>query len=607
MDSEQENDTLTESNLEEIEEHISKFNGDEVVKKYLKGKFLGKGGFAKCYELKCVSNKKTYAGKIISKSNIIKPSAKNKLKSEIKIHKSLSHPNIVKFEHYFEDNENVYILLELCKSKTLNELLKKRKILSELEVKYYLFQILNAVKYMHKSKVIHRDLKLGNLFLSASLEIKIGDFGLATRVEYDGERKHTVCGTPNYIAPEILENKNSGHSYEVDYWAIGVIVYTLLIGRPPFETDDVKETYKKINANIYSFPPHVYISEIAKDFIQKILVTNPSNRLTPDMMLSHPFMNSTPIPKEMPHYTLSNPPKVDFFRGYEEENEKITSPNQLSFENDKEHLELLRNFALKNLKKCDDMNKGFIDLKSSHKYNKEVDISDTKENHELLKKKVEDFDVNKIVYCDMIYDYSEKFGILFKMCNNNIIGCVFNDKSVLFKYYGKNNVCYENRKKKIHKVFDSKNIITSIKQKYEILINFEKYLTSTKDKTLSKEKSSNNFSIDCIYVQKIIKNDISILLKLSNKVIQLTFRDSSIIIIDKDITQRVFFFDKNNKKYNYSIHSVNKCTNKRFMNRYEHYKKIYFEKMDERFQKMQQMKELDTSSSLSNFELNKTL
>lgn len=607
MDSEQENDTLTESNLEEIEEHISKFNGDEVVKKYLKGKFLGKGGFAKCYELKCVSNKKTYAGKIISKSNIIKPSAKNKLKSEIKIHKSLSHPNIVKFEHYFEDNENVYILLELCKSKTLNELLKKRKILSELEVKYYLFQILNAVKYMHKSKVIHRDLKLGNLFLSASLEIKIGDFGLATRVEYDGERKHTVCGTPNYIAPEILENKSSGHSYEVDYWAIGVIVYTLLIGRPPFETDDVKETYKKINANIYSFPPHVYISEVAKDFIQKILVTNPSNRLTPDMMLSHPFMNSTPIPKEMPHYTLSNPPKVDFFRGYEEDNEKITSPNQLSFENDKEHLEILRNFALKNLKKCDDMNKGFIDLKSSHKYNKEIDISDTKENHELLKKKVEDFDVNKLVYCDMIYDYSEKFGILFKMSNNNIIGCVFNDKSVLFKYYGKNNVCYENRKKKIHKVFDSKNIITSIKQKYEILINFEKYLTSTKDKTLSKEKSSNNFSINCIYVQKIIKNDISILLKLSNKVIQLTFRDNSIIIIDKDITQRVFFFDKNNKKSNYSIHSVNKCTNKRFMNRYEHYKKIYFEKMDERFQKMQQMKELDTSSSRSNFDLNKTL
>ena len=608
MDSEQENETLTESNLEEIEEHISKFNGDEITKKDVKGRFLGKGGFAKCYELKCVSNKKVFAGKIISKANIIKPSAKNKLKSEIKIHKSLSHPNIVKFEHYFEDNENVYILLELCKSKTLNELLKKRKILSEIEVKYYLFQILNAVKFMHKSKVIHRDLKLGNLFLSGSLEIKIGDFGLATRVEYDGERKHTVCGTPNYIAPEILENKSNGHSYEVDYWAIGVIVYTLLIGKPPFETDDVKETYKKINANIYSFPSHIFITDNAKDFIKKILVTNPNNRLTPDMMLLHPFMNASPIPKEMPHYTLSNPPKVDFFRGYPNENiGKITSPTQLSFDNDKENLEMLRNFALKNLKKCDEMNRGFIDLKASEKYNNELNSSGNKENHELLKKKLEEFDMKKLVYCDTVYDYSEKFGILFKMSVNNIIGCVYNDKSVLFKYYGKNNVCYENRKKKVHKVFDSKNIISSIKQKYEILINFEKYLSTSKDQTLSKQNSSNSsLNINCIYVQKIIKNDISILLKLSNKVIQLTFRDNTKIVIDKDLSQRVFFFDKNNKKYNYSIHSVNKCTNKRFMNRYEHYKKIYFEKMDERFQKIQQMKELDTSSSHGNFDLNKT-
>ena len=239
MDSEPESETITDVNQEEIEERVQRSNGQEAIKKYIKGKLLGKGGFAKCYELKCISNQRTYAGKIISKSNITKQSAKTKLKSEIKIHRSMCHPNVVKFEHYFEDSENVYILLELCKSKTLNELLKKRKIISELEVRYYLSQILSAVKYMHKSKVIHRDLKLGNLFLSSNLHIKIGDFGLATRVEYDGERKHTVCGTPNYIAPEILEGRSNGHSYEVDYWAIGVIVYTLLIGKPPFETDDV--------------------------------------------------------------------------------------------------------------------------------------------------------------------------------------------------------------------------------------------------------------------------------------------------------------------------------------------------------------------------------
>ncbi len=85
------------------------------------------------------------------------------------------------------------------------------------------------------------------------MEIKIGDFGLATKLEFEGERKRTVCGTPNYIAPEILDNKN-GYSYEVDIWAVGVIIYTLIIGKPPFETMDVKTTYKRIRAGAYSFP-----------------------------------------------------------------------------------------------------------------------------------------------------------------------------------------------------------------------------------------------------------------------------------------------------------------------------------------------------------------
>lgn len=83
--------------------------------------------------------------------------------------------------------------------------------------------MVTSLQFLHKHKVIHRDLKLGNLLLSDKMEIKLGDFGLATRVEYDGERKKTICGTPNYIAPEILENK-SGHSYEVDLWSLGVVL-----------------------------------------------------------------------------------------------------------------------------------------------------------------------------------------------------------------------------------------------------------------------------------------------------------------------------------------------------------------------------------------------
>jgi polo-like kinase 1 len=113
------------------------------------------------------------------------------------------------------------------------------------------------------------------------MEIKLGDFGLATKVEFDGERKKTICGTPNYIAPEILEGKN-GHSFEVDIWSLGVILYTLLIGKPPFETNDVKTTYKRIKNNQYSFPDNIQISSLSKDLITQVLNTDPSKRPTID-------------------------------------------------------------------------------------------------------------------------------------------------------------------------------------------------------------------------------------------------------------------------------------------------------------------------------------
>jgi polo-like kinase 1 len=130
----------------------------------------------------------------------------------------------------------------------MNELLKRRKRLHELEVKCYTQQVINALKYLHSHRVIHRDLKLGNLFLNDKMQIKLGDFGLATKLDFDGEKKRTICGTPNYIAPEVLEGR-AGHSYEVDIWSLGVILYTLIIGKPPFETTDVKATYTRIKRN----------------------------------------------------------------------------------------------------------------------------------------------------------------------------------------------------------------------------------------------------------------------------------------------------------------------------------------------------------------------
>ena len=192
--------TIRANNLKEpeIEERFLKPNGEIVNRRYCKGRFLGKGGFARAYELTCQESRKVFAAKIVSKADLVKARAKQKLMSEIKIHRALHHPHIVGFEHFFEDTENVYILLELCQNQTMRELVRRRKRLTEIEIRCYLVQIISALKYIHSKRVIHRDLKIGNIFINQKMEVKIADFGLACKLEYEGEKRRTVCGTPNY-------------------------------------------------------------------------------------------------------------------------------------------------------------------------------------------------------------------------------------------------------------------------------------------------------------------------------------------------------------------------------------------------------------------------
>ncbi|KAF4150581.1 POLO box duplicated region [Phytophthora infestans] len=272
---------------------------------YIKGKFLGKGGFARCYEVKCDQTGKIYAGKVVAKCSLVKPKAKQKFTSEIKIHKSLHHPQVVQFEHFFEDSDNAYILLELCRNQSMSDLMRRRKRLSESEVRFYMRQLVDGLAYLHKNLVIHRDLKLGNLFLTSDMRLKIGDFGLATRLDNPEDRKRTMCGTPNYIAPEILSGqRGDGHSFEVDIWSTGVVMYTLLVGRPPFETDDVKATYKRIRANQYEFPDTVHVSRSAQSLIRGILRSDPGARPSLEQILKHPFLADEFVPTALPRTAL---------------------------------------------------------------------------------------------------------------------------------------------------------------------------------------------------------------------------------------------------------------------------------------------------------------
>ena len=140
----------------------------------------------------------------------------------------MRHANIVEFHRAFSYDNCTYIVLELCPNASLMDMVKKRKYITEPEVRFWTVQIAGAIKYMHAKGIIHRDLKMGNIFLDKNMNAKVGDFGLAALLMNGSDLKHcrrtTLCGTPNYIAPEILSKDKSGHDHAVDIWSLGIIM-----------------------------------------------------------------------------------------------------------------------------------------------------------------------------------------------------------------------------------------------------------------------------------------------------------------------------------------------------------------------------------------------
>ena len=515
-----------------IKEKIIKITGETEIVKYLKGTFLGRGGFAKCYIFQNLSTNKITAAKIIAKSSLGKSREKKKLINEIKIHKALHHNNIVHFEHYFEDNDNVFLLLELCSNKSLNELLKRRKVLTELEVQVYVLQIIKALKYLHNHRIIHRDLKLSNLFLSENMELKIGDFGLATKLDFEGEKKRTVCGTPNYIAPEILDGK-FGYSFEVDIWSLGVIIYTLIIGKPPFETDNVKETYKKIKLNKYSFPINSVISDYAKNLITDILVTDPSKRPTLDDILESDFFYmGISLPKTLNVSTLSVPPTLDYIKQY------IPNIGENGIVN-----KVASNFKYKKHFNLTCMSPEgtarLLDDKDIENNNNNVNPSD--------------------VYVVKWVDYSSKYGLGYLLSNHNV-GIFFNDLSkIVYNPKGTNFLFVErnpnDRIELITPHFFNEDFNKELNKKVTLLNHFKKYLLEEENENFQTNEKYNINEKNYVYVKKWMRTKQAILFRLSNKIIQVCFLDTTEIILKND-TKQITYINKKNERKNYSYNSA---------------------------------------------------
>lgn len=255
--------------------------------KYELGKLLGCGAFAKVYHARQVETGQSAAVKVISKKKIAGSSLAENVKREISIMSRLHHPNIVRLHEVLATKTKIYFVMEFAKGGELFSKIEKGRFSEDLSRRYFQ-QLISAVGYCHSRGVFHRDLKPENLLLDENGTLKVSDFGLSAvtdQIRPDG-LLHTLCGTPAYVAPEILGKKGYDGA-KVDVWSCGVILFVLVAGYLPFNDPNLMMMYKKIYKGEFRCPR--FFSPDLRRFLSRLLDTNPETRITVDEILRDPW------------------------------------------------------------------------------------------------------------------------------------------------------------------------------------------------------------------------------------------------------------------------------------------------------------------------------
>jgi len=270
-----------------------KWTSGKIGKAYTIDKaVLGEGAFAVVKKGKRKTDGATFAIKIIDKAKV---EEMNDLKREVEIMSKITHPHIVRLYEVYDEPKTMHLVLELLEGGELFDRVVELGHYSEKDAARSIAMLCDALAYIHARDIVHRDLKPENILLASNADdapIKITDFGLARSMD-GGALMKTACGTPGYVAPEVLRNQGYS-SGAVDMWSAGVILYVLLCGFPPFMEEELPALFQRIIEGQYDFPEPWWddVSEEAKDFVTALLTVDPNKRLRADEVAAHSWIKS---------------------------------------------------------------------------------------------------------------------------------------------------------------------------------------------------------------------------------------------------------------------------------------------------------------------------
>ena len=253
---------------------------------------LGKGAFGEVWKVTHENSKKIYCIKMMSKREIYEQQLINQINKEISIMYNINHPYSIKLYNHFEDNDKLYLIMEPASNGNLYSFIennKNQKIKSNETIKKIIIQTIEIIKYLHSKDIIYRDIKPENILLDKDNNIKLCDYGWASYLTKDQFCK-VYCGTPEYVSPEMV--KKYPYNEKVDIWGIGVLIFELLFGYPPFSSNFNEDRYNNIKEGKINWPQEI-IDKDAKDLIGKILKINPNERLSLEEIEKHPWLIST--------------------------------------------------------------------------------------------------------------------------------------------------------------------------------------------------------------------------------------------------------------------------------------------------------------------------